>query len=188
MPCPIRVYGRRGVTAQRSMHHARALLRALQKEPPHVGRAGGGAVRETPSVKSMQGTTLTSSVRDSDCSFQKVRWTSAACPLPHAAPSCPSTHAASFSSAASPSVSGKPGGPGGSTDDAATVASSEDKLEAKPIQPPFTGDAKRGTGPRKIMSGVGQGERRATRAAKSTAGTSGREGPSVDRGKGQAST
>jgi hypothetical protein len=77
-------------------------------------------------------------------SAAQVRLTSAARPLPHAAPSCPSTHAASFSSAASPSVSGKPGGPGGSTDDAATVASSEDK--AKPIQPPFTGDAKGGTG------------------------------------------
>jgi len=75
------------------------------------------------------------------------RWTSAACPLPHAATSpssCPSIHAASFSSAASPEVSGKPGAPGASSDDATTVASSEEKDE--PIQPPFTADEKGGTG------------------------------------------
>lgn len=79
------------------------------------------------------------------CSSQS-RWTSAACPLPHAAPSfdsCPSINAASFSSAASPEVSGKPGAPGASSDDA-TVASSEEKDE--PIQPPFTADEKGGTG------------------------------------------
>jgi hypothetical protein len=59
-------------SAQRSMHYARALLRAFQKEASRIARVGGGAVRETASVKSMQGTTRASSVRDSDCSFQKV--------------------------------------------------------------------------------------------------------------------
>jgi len=74
------------------------------------------------------------------------RWASAACPLPHAAPafeSFASIHAASFSSVASPEVSGKSGAPGTtSTED--TVASSEEKDE--PIQPPYTGDDKGGTG------------------------------------------
>ena len=79
------------------------------------------------------------------CASQS-RWTSAASPLPHAAPSfesSPTLHAANFSSAASPEVSGKPGAPGSSSDDA-TVASSEEKDE--PIQAPFTGDVKAGTG------------------------------------------
>lgn len=143
-------------SAQRSMHYARALLRAFQKEPTsRLGRSTGvsAAVREAaPSVKgsSNHRPSALQSLRDSDLhsanSFQKSRWTSAACPLPHAAPSfdsCPSINAASFSSAASPEVSGKPGAPGASSDDA-TVASSEEKDE--PIQPPFTADEKGGTG------------------------------------------
>jgi hypothetical protein len=82
----------------------------------------------------------------SGCVFSQSRWTSAASPLPYAAPSfesCPNVHAASFSSTASSDVSGKPGAPGSSPDDA-TVVSSEEKDE--PIQPPFTGDEKGGTG------------------------------------------
>ncbi|KAG0615349.1 hypothetical protein M758_5G034100 [Ceratodon purpureus] len=140
-------------SAQRSMHSARALLRAFQKEPSRIARTA----REASSAKSVQGTTRVASLRDSDLfsanSFQKFRWASAACPLPHAAPSaeaCPSMHAASFSSAASPSVSGKSGAPGGMTDEASTVASSEEKAE--PIQPPFTGDDKGGTGVRQDLA------------------------------------
>lgn len=117
-----------------------------------MGRAGG-PLREASSVKCAPGANRPSSlqsVRDSDLlsgnSFQKSRWTSAASPLPYAAPSfesCPNVHAASFSSTASSDVSGKPGAPGSSPDDA-TVVSSEEKDE--PIQPPFTGDEKGGTG------------------------------------------
>lgn len=74
------------------------------------------------------------------------RWTAAACPLPHAGPSSESfstLHAAKFSSAASPEISGKPGAPGAATDEA-TVVSSEEKAE--PIQPPNVSNDKGGTG------------------------------------------
>ncbi|XP_024398069.1 grpE protein homolog 2, mitochondrial [Physcomitrium patens] len=135
--------------AQRSMHYARALLRAFKKEPSRVAR---GAVRETAPAKPMRECSRPSalqSLRDSDLhlmnSFQKFRWASAASPVSHAAPSfesCPSLYSASFSSATSPEVSGKPGAVGGSTTDAA-AASSEEKVE--PIQP-CIGDDKGGTG------------------------------------------
>ena len=64
-------------SAQRSIHYARALLRAFQKEPSRIGRTAGSAVLETAPVKSMKGTNWASSLRDSDLhsanSFQKVR-------------------------------------------------------------------------------------------------------------------
>lgn len=72
-------------SAQRTMHYARALLRAFQREPSRIGRAGGGAVRETASVKSMKGTNRPSSLRDSDLhsanSFQKVCMSRVALPF-----------------------------------------------------------------------------------------------------------
>lgn len=63
--------------AQRSMHYARALLRAFKKDPSRVAR---GAVRETAPAKPMRECSRPSalqSLRDSDLhlmnSFQKVR-------------------------------------------------------------------------------------------------------------------
>jgi len=68
-------------SAQRSMHYARALLRAFQKVEPSLisprSCGAGAAAREASSVKPLQGTTRLQSLRDSDLhaanSLQKVQ-------------------------------------------------------------------------------------------------------------------
>ena len=50
-------------SAQRSMHYARALLRAFQKEPSRLGRT---TVREAPSTTHSSRPSTLQSLRDSD--------------------------------------------------------------------------------------------------------------------------